>query len=177
METNITFCYATENDIQRIIEFYDCAIEANQISEYNIKWQKNIHPSHKLLRDSIANKELYVIEENHEIMGACIMNHVYNPAYKDVPWGIDGQDTDIGVIHVFATSPNHFRKGIGKKMLEGLIDFASKKRLKAIRLDVFKTNAPAIALYKKVGFEFRKEMNMTVPGVCEEIFEFYEYVL
>ncbi len=169
--------HAVENDKNKIIQFYDCAIEANQISKYNIRWQKNVHPSHALLWDSILNHELYVYEDDNEIVGACVMNHLYNPAYKNVPWGIEGMDEEIGIIHVFAVSPKHFRKGIGRKMLQSLIAYASKQQLKAIRLDVFKTNAPAIALYQNVGFTFRKGMNMTVPNIGEEQFEFYEYIL
>jgi len=62
-------------------------------------------------------------------------------------------------------------------MLQSMIKYAAEMDMKTIRLDVFKRNTPAIALYKHVGFQCRGELYMDVPHIGEELFEFYEYVL
>lgn len=171
------FRHAMEGELEKIIQFYDKAIERNQASEFNVRWQKNVHPSHSLIQSSLKQEELLVLEENGDILGACILNHVYHKDYQQISWGIEANDNEIGVIHVFATSPKHFRKGIGTKMLRNILEYAVKKNMRTIRLDVFKSNTPAIALYKHVGFECRGELYMDVPNIGEELFEFYEYVL
>jgi len=171
------FRHANEKEIEKIIKFYDLAIETNQASEFNIRWQKNVHPSHSLIQSSVQRKELLVDEENGDILSACILNYVYHKDYHQISWGINAKDNEIGVIHVFATSPKHFRKGIGTKMLQSMIKYAAEMDMKTIRLDVFKRNTPAIALYKHVGFQCRGELYMDVPHIGEELFEFYEYVL
>ncbi len=169
--------YAEEKDFENIIQFYDIAIDVNQASEFNIRWQKNVHPSHALILSSIHNKEMLVFEDGNELLGACVFNHMYHEDYHKISWGIDAKDDKIGVIHVFATSPNHFRKGIGTKMLRSIIEYAKDSGLKTIRLDAFKLNKPAIALYESVGFQCRGEMHMFVPNIGDELFVYYEYVL
>ena len=169
--------HASINELETIIQFYDLAIETNQASEYNIRWQKNVHPSHALIKSSIQNKELLIFEESGELLGACIFNHVYHEDYHKISWGVHVMDKEIGVIHVFATSPKHFRKGIGTKMLDSIVKYAKQINMKAIRLDAFKLNKPAIALYENVGFQCRGEMHMVIPNIGDELFVFYEYVL
>jgi putative acetyltransferase len=47
----------------------------------------------------------------------------------------------------------HQRKGIGKALMEAILDIADNwLKLKRVELSVFTDNEPAIALYKKMGF-------------------------
>ena len=52
-----------------------------------------------------------------------------------------------------AVMPEMRRQGVAKKLLERLIDDAEKQGLLDITLEVRVSNAPAIALYKSLGFE------------------------
>ena len=160
---------------EKVIKFYDIVIEANNKSKYNLRWQKNIHPSHTLLKESVDNGELFLYEENGEILGACVMNKKFNESYALIDWGIDAQTCEIGVIHVLGVHPGCFRKGIGEKLLEGLKEYALKNKIKAIRLDVFKINLPAVNLYEKFGFLRMGEIEMFVPNIGNEEFYLYEY--
>ena len=172
---SINFRPAKENEKQKIIEFYDYVIEVNGASQYNIKWQKNVHPSHELLNTSVDNKELFICEEKGEILAACIMNKSYNEAYDTVPWGTDTKD--IGIIHVLATRPDCFGRGIATTLIEGLKNYAKETGIKSIRLDVLKYNTPGIVLYNKCGFVMRKEMIMTIPHLGDLNFELYEFIV
>lgn len=44
-------------------------------------------------------------------------------------------------------------KGIGSKLLKEVLDHAKKSGLEKVELQVYTSNEPAIALYKKFGFE------------------------
>ncbi len=167
---------ATKDEKEKVIKFYDVVIEANNKAEINLRWQKNVHPSHKLLTESVDNGELFIYEENERIFGACIMNKKFNESYSIVNWGIDAENCELGVIHVLAVLPDCFRKGIGEKLLNGLKEYAFKNKIKAIRLDVFKINTPAVKLYEKLGFLRMGEIEMFVPNIGNEEFYLYEYI-
>lgn len=44
-------------------------------------------------------------------------------------------------------------KGVGAKLIEGLVSFSKENHLEFISLEVRESNAPAISLYTKCGFE------------------------
>lgn len=58
----------------------------------------------------------------------------------------EGYVTNIGVM------PLHRRKGIGKKLLEALIEFSNDSNLAFLSLEVRPSNLPAIKLYESFGF-------------------------
>lgn len=171
------FRQATTKDTEKIIEFYDYAIEENNKAEINLRWKKDVHPSHNFLCSSIENGELFLWEENGEILAACVMNNLCNESYDKIKWGIKASNEDLGIIHVLAVDPRCFRKGLGKNFLTALLDCAKNTTIKAIRLDVFKVNVPAIKLYEKVGFKCMGETVMFVPNIGEEEFCLFEYIL
>lgn len=49
--------------------------------------------------------------------------------------------------------PEFRGQGIGSQLLKAVLDQAKKFGLEKIELNVYSSNAPAIALYKKLGFE------------------------
>ena len=78
----------------------------------------------------------------------------------------DGTIVGIAALHVSARTRErhtagiglnvhaaHQRKGIGKALMEAILDIADNwLKLKRVELSVFTDNEPAIALYKKMGF-------------------------
>ncbi len=169
------FKIADKREKSEIIKFYDEVIEANNKSEINLRWQKDVHPSHHLLNTSVDNGELFLWKED-EILAACVMNKSKNEDYSKVSFEVK-DDENVGIIHVLGVSPGHFREGIAGKFLEGLFLFAKEKGIKAIKLDVFKINTPAIALYEKAGFINRGEVRMFVPRIGFEDFYLFEKVI
>lgn len=53
----------------------------------------------------------------------------------------------------FHISPAHQRKGIGNQLMRALIQKAREARLRILVCETQNTNAPAIAFYRKMGFE------------------------
>lgn len=49
--------------------------------------------------------------------------------------------------------PEHRGKGVNKKILEALLEWARSRDLTEIRLEVYNENLPAIGAYEKAGFE------------------------
>ncbi len=60
-------------------------------------------------------------------------------------------------IRAVSVSPDHLRRGIGRKLSEACIDAAKRDRAEAVGLHVAEANEAARALYKKLGFRsYRK---------------------
>lgn len=63
------------------------------------------------------------------------------------------QVLDEGHITNIAVSPIYRRQGIAKALLCEIIDYARKKDIAFLTLEVRASNRPAIALYESLGFE------------------------
>ena len=60
---------------------------------------------------------------------------------------------DEGEIPLVATHPAHRRQGYADRVLRALLDEARARGLLKLSLEVRESNAPAIALYSRLGFE------------------------
>ena len=52
-----------------------------------------------------------------------------------------------------AVAPEYRKQGIGKALIEALMEYLRQKKVIALLLEVCVSNASAIALYQKMGFE------------------------
>ncbi len=87
----------------------------------------------------------FVIAENEqgEIIGVCEMLR---------QWGQPGQ-TPGAFIHSFYIEEAYRHRGIGKNLLENVIDILKKDGFKSVQLTVDPENKPALNLYGGFGFE------------------------
>ena len=60
---------------------------------------------------------------------------------------------DEGILTSIAVKEKYRNKGIAKKLMDSFIDEAKNRNIAFINLEVRASNAPAIALYEKYGFE------------------------
>lgn len=67
------------------------------------------------------------------------------------------------------TAPTHRRSGVGRNLVETVIDWARKHRVETLRLMVVGNNDPAIRLYERLGFvrTGRTEPYPNDPAVTE----------
>ena len=84
---------------------------------YCPKWEKGIYPVLSDIAGAIGANTLYIATENHEIIGAFILNHFQGEGYQFVNWQTKDSDDGIAVLHLLATAPACQGKGVGKKLL------------------------------------------------------------
>lgn len=104
----------------------------------------------------------YLAEEDGNIAGAFIVNHIQGEGYQLVDWNIKGSDTEIAVIHLLATAPECQGKGIGRKMLEKAVEICRSENVSSIRLDTLPWNLPGKRLYESFGFQYKGDINWTI---------------
>lgn len=58
-----------------------------------------------------------------------------------------------------------------------ILEYGKENNIKAIRLDVFEKNKPAINLYKQYGFQFIDKVDLGYGHYGLEYFELYQKIL
>lgn len=103
-------------------------------------WEASVRATHHFLREAdIENLKPYVTE------GLACIKHLYVAVEADAPTAFIGiQDEKIEMLFV---SPQHLRKGIGKR----LVDMAVRNH-GAVFVDVNELNPDARTFYEKLGF-------------------------
>lgn len=89
------------------------------------------------IKNSDDSTVFFVAKTEEKIVGYAGMYTVLDEGYV----------TNIGVM------PNFRRKGIGKKLLENLLEYSAELKLEFLSLEVRVTNIAAITLYETFGFE------------------------
>lgn len=121
--------------------------------------------------------EKYVARYNDKIVGTIILNHEPEDVYSKANWIIKADYSDIVVIHTFAVHPNYLKEGIGQKLMEFAISHSKEIKAKAIRLDVYEKNIPAIKLYEKLGYQYIDTVDLGYAEHGLDWFKLYEKVL
>jgi len=63
-----------------------------------------------------------------------------------------------GGITSLAVHPFHLRQGIGRSLMQTALEFLREARVKVVELEVSVENAPALALYRSLGFVSRETL-------------------
>jgi len=166
-----------ENDIDELENLY------NTINDYLAEgvnypgWIKDIYPIRQNAIDGIKSNNLYVAKQNGEIIGSIILNHEPETAYYNVKWKIESDYSNIIVIHTFVIHPAFMKLGIGKALMDFANEYSIQSNIKAIRLDVYEKNVPAINLYEKCGFQYINIVDLGLGNHGLNWFKLYEKIL
>lgn len=169
------FRKAEKEDFDKIRSLYWNLIDQEQDDPSFPHWKNGIHPSDKMIQNSIDGEELYVLADGDEIAACVIANDEKVDGYSDAPWQIDSDE--VIVLHVLAVHPNHRGKGLARKLVENVIEQERKAGKKALRLDVIENNTTAEKLYQKLGFRYIQAKTLYYDVVGEMTFKLYELVL
>lgn len=167
----------TENDIDSLEQLYD---NLNDYLEATINypgWEKGVYPTRQDAIDGIKEGCLYVATINEEIIGTMILRHKPEPAYLAVTWQVSLDYNSVLVIYTFTVSPKVHQQGVGKKMLEFATQYGKDREIKALRLDVYEKNIPAIVLYEKCGFQYIDTVSLGLEDYGLDWFKLYEKLL
>lgn len=140
-------------------------------------WGRGSYPVRVQAENGVETKTLYIARVENKIVGSIILNHT--PDYKSGPvrWEIRARDEEALYIHTLVVHPDYMKNGIGRLLLEFAYDLAMKEDMKAIRLDVYENNIPAIRLYEKLGYKHRDTIDLGLGGYGLDWFKLYERVI
>lgn len=174
---NIVIEQGTLYDVDQLAQLYD---DLNDFLERTVNypgWIKGVYPTREDAQKGIAGNTLYVAKIADEIVGSVILNHTPEPAYHGVDWLVDAEYSNVFVVHTFVVHPAYLKNGVGKAIMDFAISHCTDQQAKAIRLDVYEKNVPAISLYKKYGFQYIDTVDLGLGKYGLHYFHLYEKVL
>lgn len=80
-------------------------------------------------------------------------------------------------IYTFTVSPRWRGKGVGRAMLAFAARYGAERGVKALRLDVYEGNLPAIRLYESAGFRYAGIVSLGLEEFGLDWFRLYEKML
>ncbi len=162
---------AKSEEISSILELTRACAEymiANGIYQWN-----DTYPSREAFESDIVKNELYVFEQENEIIGTIVISDFMDEEYKTINW-ISNTNKNI-YIHRLAVHPLHQGKGIAKKLMDFAENYARKNNYESIRLDTFSKNERNQKIYRKRGY--KQLGNVYFPTQSEYPFYCYELIL
>ncbi len=167
----------TENDIDCLERLYD---EANDYLDSTTNypgWKKGVYPVRQDAIDGINEGCLFVATAQGIIIGSMILRNKQEESYSTATWQATLEECDVLVIYTFVVRPGYLHHGIGKKMLEFAAQHAIDSNAKALRLDVYEKNLPAISLYEKCGYKYIDTVSLGLEKHGLNWFKLYEKLL
>lgn len=147
-----------------------CAV--NMINKGIYQWNEH-YPSKKAFENDIERSELYVLENNHEIIGTMVITTLMDEEYIPIQW-LTPNNRNV-YIHRLSVHPNQQGKGFAQKMMDFAEDYAKKNNFVSVRLDTFSQNKRNQKFYETRGYH--KLGDIYFPKQSNHPFHCYEMVL
>ena len=116
------------------------------------QWQDG-YPNMKVIKSDIQKKIGFVFTQNDTIIGysAVIIND--EPDYINIE-GKWLSDQDFIVYHRVAISEEFLAKGMAKKMMKLIEQYALSKNIYSLKADTNHDNIPMMKIFEKLGYSF-----------------------
>lgn len=165
-----------QKDIEELERLYDCLNDYLAATINYPGWIKHIYPVRETAEQGITEESLFVCRIDGRITGSVILNHKPEIAYEQVKWGVDIEYNRILVVRTLVVHPDFLQQGVGKALMEFAEYYAEQLDIRSIRLDVSIDNTPAIALYEKMGYQYRGTVDLGLPYEHLKWFRLYEKI-
>lgn len=146
------FRQATVNDIHRITEIYDEIHTETEAGRMTTEWIRGVYPTRQTAEASVQCKDMYVEEENGQIVAAAKINQEQVAEYVQADWQYDAPEEQVMVLHTLVVSPKVKGKGYGSKFVAFYEQHALEHGCPYLRMDTSVKNLNARALYKRLGY-------------------------
>ncbi|WP_324024888.1 GNAT family N-acetyltransferase [Maribacter sp. BPC-D8] len=144
------------------------AMEANGIYQWTTDY-----PSKAAFENDIERNELYVLQNDNEIVGCIVVSLFMDEEYTSVNWLTENVNNHY--IHRLAVHPNYQGKGFAQQLMDFAENFARENNAVSVRLDTFSQNKRNQKFYEQRGYT--KLGNIFFPNQSEHPFHCYELVL
>lgn len=165
---------ATEADLPAVVALYDTLSDYLADKPFSPGWEKGVYPAEGDARAGLEDGSLFVAVAEDQVVGSLMLRHRQEPAYASAAWPLTLDEDQVLVIYTFAVSPWVLRQGVGVQMLQFAAQYARETGARALRLDVFEQNRPAIHLYEKCGFGYVGTVSLGLEAYGLDWFRLYE---
>jgi ribosomal protein S18 acetylase RimI-like enzyme len=146
---SITIREATADDIPAIAyvskKSYEDAFSFSWSDKEALATESRERRSIKYYNNIFSKANILVAVDDDEIIGFI----QFGAPHEDFP---EASDNDVAVERLYILESHHSR-GIGKSLMDAMLQHEFFRGKERMWIDVWEKNEPAIALYKKYGFE------------------------
>lgn len=152
---NYHFRKAITSEIPQIWGILQQAIERRKEDGSN-QWQDG-YPNPDVIQNDIEKNAGFVMTEDATIIGysAILIND--EPQYQKIEGSWLTND-DFVVFHRVAISETHLGKGLAKKLMNFIEDFAISNGIYSVKADTNFDNIAMMAIFEKMGYSYRGEV-------------------
>ncbi|RDY59708.1 GNAT family N-acetyltransferase [Flagellimonas nanhaiensis] len=147
-----------------------CAFKMQQNGIY--QWNEHYPTEEPFIKDAERN-ELYVKEDNGEIIGAITISTYMDQEYVPVTWLTPNGNSTY--IHRLCVHPDNQGKGIAQELMHFAENYSKNHGFVSVRLDTFSQNKRNQRFYEQRGYQ--KLGDIYFPKQSEHPFHCYELVL
>ncbi|NLY46948.1 MAG: GNAT family N-acetyltransferase [Tissierella sp.] len=149
----LMFRKANMDDIDRISEIYDEVHLEEEKGNTTTGWIKDVYPTRKTAKDAIMKGQMFVMEDNGQIVVTAKIDQEQMLGYLDASWNYDVEENQVMVLHTLAVSSVMKGKGYGSKFVDFYEKYALECGCHYLRMDTNEKNVIARRLYKKLGYK------------------------
>ena len=168
---------ATPADLSQAAEIYEEILDQEQQGPVYTNWQRGKYPTIDTARQAQEAGTLYVGEEDGVLWGVVNLNGLQLPEYDAIPWSIPAARDEVGVIHTLCIRPSCHGRGYARQMVAFCEEEARRQGKRVMRLDTYEGNAPANAMYPRLGYRLAGGTEFFFQGFIHEVLNCYEKLL
>lgn len=143
---------ATMQDIPAVAALYEAIHGEEEAGRTTTGWIRGVYPTRKTAEIALEQEELYVLEEDGEVLAAARLNREQVDVYAQVPWLYEAAEDQVFVLHTLVVSPAASGRGLGSRFVAFYEDLARNLGCPVLRMDTNERNAIARRMYKKLGY-------------------------
>jgi len=140
---------ATDHDLNSIMNMISECIKSME-TQGIYQWNKD-YPNFEIIENDIKNGFGYIVRNNNQCVAYAAIDEAQSPEYSQINWSADG--SKVLVIHRLCVHPAFQGKGIARRLMNFMEDFAVKNQYSCIRLDAYSENTIALKLYDSMGYQ------------------------
>lgn len=143
---------AKGEDIKEIGRIYSAIHDEIEAGRYNMKWQRDLYPTIAWAQERYEIGDLYVMEDDGEVVATAVINHNPLPEYFDGKWHQPQDYSKVLILHSLVVDPAKMKKGYGRAFVEYFEQMGIAAGCNRLRLDTQAMDMPARSLYHKLGY-------------------------
>ena len=140
-------------DLDDVDSLYQEIHDAEAAGLITTGWLREIYPIRATAEAAQARGDLFVLEEDGQILGSGIINQLQVDVYDGAPWKYQAPDDQVCVLHTLVISPAIRGKGYGRAFIRFYEEYAQQHGCTELRIDTNERNLAARAIYSKYGYQ------------------------
>ena len=156
---------AAKADLPAVAAIYAAVHAADAAGVTSTGWEPGVYPTRATAEAALECGDLYVFEEEGQVVGSAIINQTQMPAYAQVPWTQAAPPERVLVLHTLAIDPNQGRHGCGSAAVAFYEAQARLRGCPCLRMDTNLRNLPARSLYRRLGYRELGAVECTFNGI------------